>query len=481
VKSFRVAFVVLAALVFAEPAAAQYPDNTLIQVTGKAEVYRVVGGAPIWLSTCGFDTANCPSQVRQIPDLSAYRAYPRDGVTIRNYETGGAVYRFAGGAPLWLGTCVAASPCPEVYQVDNRSLSDLSRSHIRQFPLDGTVVRNIDDGAFYRFAGGAPLVTRCASGAGCVSASTIDNGTIEKNGTNGPTPAHLRQLPPDGTTLRNLDDGSFWRVAGGAPLKLGGCGGCAAVDIDNQTLELNGTATPAMPHLRSAPPDGTFLTTGARSFRIAGGAAVLLTDCTPLAGCPGAVPIDDGTITGLGGGRLAATPKDGTVLRGLPSKQTWEIIGGKRRQTFASVAGVVDVDDGAIAAFPVESTQVSVPVLTPAFSPLITGRYNLKRHRTRFTALSVRNLPAGARVVITCRGKHTGCPYKKKTYKQFSKGRVDAIKRFRKARLRAKAVVTVTVTSAAGERKVTRWTMRSTKLPKRSDRCAPAGGRLTRC
>jgi hypothetical protein len=39
----------------------------------------------------------------------------------------------------------------------------------------------------------------------------------------------------------------------------------------------------------------------------------------------------------------------------------------------------------------------------------------------------------------------------------------------------------VTVTSAAGERKVTKWTMRSTKLPKRSDRCAPAGGRLTRC
>ena len=85
------------------------------------------------------------------------------------------------------------------------------------------MVRNVDDGAFYRFAGGAPLVTRCAIGPGCVSAPTIDNRTILHNGTNGPTPAHLRQVPADGTTLQNLDDGAFWRVAGGAPLKLGGC------------------------------------------------------------------------------------------------------------------------------------------------------------------------------------------------------------------------------------------------------------------
>jgi hypothetical protein len=484
VKPFRVVFAVVLTLVLAAPAAAQVlPDNRLIRVAGTTPVYRVVGGAPIWLSDCAYIPEGCSGTVTDIASLAGYAAYPRDGVTIRNYVPAarGAVYRFAGGAPLWLGICDARSPCPEQYQVDYESLNPARFSHARQYPLDGTVVRNVDDNAFYRFAGGAPLVTRCSTGAGCVGAPTIDNGTIEHNGTNGITVPHLRQLPPDGTTLRNLDDGSYWRVAGGAPLRLGGCGGCAAVDIDNQTLELNGTATASMPHLRSAPPDGTYLTTGARTFRVAGGAAIQLADCGPLGGCPGAVPIDDGTISGLGGGRLAATPKDGTVLRGLPSKQLWEIIGGKRRQTFANVAGVIDVDDGAIAAIPVDSTQVAVPILTPAFTPLITGRYNLKRHRTRFTALSVRNLPTGAKVVITCTGKHKGCPYKKKTYKKFTKGRVDAIKPFRKARLKAKAVVRVTVTSAAGERKITKWTMRATKLPKRSDSCAPAGTRLKRC
>ena len=69
-------------------------------------------------------------------------------------------------------------PCPEQYQVDYGSLDPARLSHIRQYPLDGTVVRNIDDNGYYRFAGGAPLVTRCATGAGCVNAPTIDNGTI---------------------------------------------------------------------------------------------------------------------------------------------------------------------------------------------------------------------------------------------------------------------------------------------------------------
>jgi hypothetical protein len=479
-KPFRVVLAVLAALVVAEPAAAQHPDNTLIQVTGKPEVYRVVGGAPVWLSTCGYDPANCPSNIQQVSDLSLYRAYPRDGVTIRNYDPSGAVYRFAGGAPLWMGKCDASSPCPEQYQVDAGSLRLGSPSWIRQYPVDGTVVRNVDDGGFYRFAGGAPLVTRCDIGPGCVNPPTIDNGTIDANGTNGATPPHLRQLPADGTVVHNIDNNTFWRFAGGAPLLLGGCAGCAVVTVDNRTFELDGTARAARPHMLPAPVDGTFLTTGARTFRVAGSGVVQVFDCSHLGGCPGAVAIDDHTIGSRAGGRLLGSPKDGTILRALPSKTNWEIISGKRRQTYANVTSWVEVDDAALGAIAVDTTPAP-PVIKEAFAPLITGRYNLKSRRTRFTALSVRSLPAGAKVVITCKGgKSKGCPYKKKSYTP-TKGRIDAMKSFRKARLRAKAVVTVTVTAADGQRKLTKWTMRATKLPKRADSCAPAGARLKRC
>ena len=74
-------------------------------------------------------------------------------------------------------------------------------------------------------------------------------------------------------------------------------------------------------------------------WRVAGGAAVTLTNCGVLGNCAGAVPVDPATISGGGAGRLLAVPRDGTVLRGMPSNGLWEIIGGQRRQTFVNVAG----------------------------------------------------------------------------------------------------------------------------------------------
>ena len=51
------------ALVVAAPASAQLPDNSLIQVVNTAPVYRVVGGAPIWLSDCAYIPEGCGAVV----------------------------------------------------------------------------------------------------------------------------------------------------------------------------------------------------------------------------------------------------------------------------------------------------------------------------------------------------------------------------------------------------------------------------------
>jgi hypothetical protein len=58
--------------------------------------------------------------------------------------------------------------------------------------------------------------------------------------------------------------------------------------------------------------------------------------------------------------------------------------------------------------------------------------------------LGVRDVPAGSNVVVACRGR--GCPFKSKRYAARN-GRVDAIRDFRRARLRKGAQVTVTVTA----------------------------------
>ena len=82
--------------------------------------------------------------------------------SIRGLADGGT-YRFAGGAPLWISSCGYAPTCAGRF----RSTTSSDTAHIRRrCRADGTVVRNVNDGGFYRFAGGAPLFVRCDMGAG---------------------------------------------------------------------------------------------------------------------------------------------------------------------------------------------------------------------------------------------------------------------------------------------------------------------------
>jgi hypothetical protein len=188
------------------------------------------------------------------------------------------------------------------------------------------------------------------------------------------------------------------------------------------------------------------------------------------------VAVDAGTIAGLAGGRLLPAPKDGTVLRGLPSKRTWEIVGGKRRETFIARVDAIDVDDGAINLLP-DNTPPTPPA---PFSPVISSGYKVFRTYTRFTSLKVRSAPARSVVTVTCKGK--GCPFKKAKQYRLKGSSLDVRARwFKKAKLRNKATVTVRVSGPTGARKQMTFKIRSRKLPVRTTRCSAAGAKLTRC
>jgi hypothetical protein len=477
----RVGLAIAVAMMFAaltSPARAAVPDGGLVR-TPDGRVSRIVGGAPLWISSCAY-TNNCAGLV-SIPNFDGYAQYPADGA-LANGGSDGGYYRFAGGAPLWVGRCDYGLGCANLIQIDDNAfrVSD----HLRQYPKDSTVIRNVDDGGYYRIAGGAALLVRCDIGTGCVNPPQFDAGTFVRLGSVTPGRANLRSYPADGTTLTNADDGTSYRVAGGAPLPVASAGG--GVIIDNRTLLTAGTATPSQPHLRATPDERTLLVAGGTYYRIAGEAAVALTDCSVIGGCDGAVPVDPATIASLGGGRLRALPKDGTVLRGLPSKRLWEIVGGHRRETFIAVDGI-DVDDGALEAIATDAVPAPAPLpsapptIAPApaaFAPVISSAYRVDKGRTRFTALGVRDAPNGSRVVVKCAGK--GCPYKSKRYAP-KKGRVDAARDFRKARLRNGAKVTVTVTGPTGAVKAMSFRIRGNKLPVRKRQCAPPGGKLVTC
>jgi hypothetical protein len=462
----RALWVALAlALLAPAPALAQV-DGSFVKVGDP--IYRIIGGAPLHVGSCPAELDGCaPQEVRT--SLAGLRQYPRDGALVRQFDSGG-IFRFAGGAPLYRGDC-STELCPGWIHVDGPALAD--PNHTRAWPVDGTVVRNINDGGIYRFAGGAPLLVRCD--LECPSPPTVDNATFRELGFPGARNT-MRQYPIVGTTVLNADTNTYHRFVGGAALPLASCEGCAAVKVDNRTFELLGTGSPSMPHMVATVPDLYFLSTGTATYRTAGGSAVQVTDCAPLGGCEGAVPVDAGTIASL-----PPAPRDGTVLRGLPSKRTWEIVGGKRRETFIARLDAVDVDDGAINLIPLDAPAPPPPA-PEVFKPVISSGYKVFRRYTRFTSLKVRDALPGSVVTVSCSGKRKGCPFKKARQYRLKGSSLNVYGRwFKKAKLRSRAKVTVRVTSPTGQRKQMTFKIRSRKLPVRTTRCSAAGGKLSRC
>ena len=252
---------------------------------------------------------------------------------------------------------------------------------------------------------------------------------------------------PTARRVRNLDDGSFWRFAGGAPLQLGGCDGCAAVAIDNQTLRARrhrdavdaaharGAGRGHLPHDRRA-----LLPRRGRRRR----PALRLRAARRLPGRGRDRRRHDRRASAAA--VCSPRPRTAPCCAACPSKQLWEIIGGKRRQTFANVCRRHrrrrrrDRRDRR-STRPPPSPVAHADVLAADHRPLRRS----SRSRTRFTALASAtsrrarrsSSPARARAARTRRRPTPSSPRAASTRSS----------RFRKARLRAKAVVTVTVTS----------------------------------
>jgi hypothetical protein len=451
------------------------PDGALIRLTTNNFTYRIVGGAPLHISSCTY-TNNCEGR-KDVANLTGYRTTPLDGAMIVIASNG--TYRFAGGAPLQISRCSYGPGCGAQIQVDAASLTDTA--HVRAMPPDGTVIRNFDDGGFYRFAGGAPLLVRCDIGAGCVNPPLYDNGTFQRLGTPTPATPHMRQYPANGTVVYNADDNAHYRFAGNALMPIAPVTGAKQI-IDSRTIVTNGTALAALPHIAPAPADTTFLNAAGTFYRVAGGAAVHIVSCVPLSACPGAVAVDPGTISGHAGGRLLAVPKDGTLLRGLPSNTLWEIVGGARRQSFVNAPGIT-IDDGGISEIPLPAAPAPVIQPTPAapaFAPIISSTYSVSRKGTRFRSLSVRDVPAGSKVSVHCSHKTRGCPYRSKNY-TISTGKGSLLGKLRTHRLRTGVTLSVKITGPTGARKQMDFKMRSNRLPTRKVSCAAPGGRLGKC
>ncbi len=268
----------------------------------------------------------------------------------------GEVFKIVGGAPLYVSNWNAVGGPQAVTTISQQQFESL-----RPYPADGTLVSTTNDGRVYEIAGGAPLyVSSWSAIGGARPAIAIDGWDVANPGN---PAAHLRQYPADGTLINTTNDGRVYEIAGGAPLYVSSWsaigGSRPSVGIDGWDVANVGNP---YAHLRPYPADGTFLNTSAgRVYRVAGGAPIAVSNWSVFDGVQPYTTVDQWDVDNDSNpyAHLRPVPLDGTEVEGLPSHSDW-LFGGGLRSSLPTAAGAVAVDDAGLAAFPVRTSAAGV-------------------------------------------------------------------------------------------------------------------------
>jgi Domain of unknown function (DUF1906) len=141
------------------------PDGTFVEVEGSTAVYRLAGGAPLFVND--FSGFGGPQPVTVIPQqqFAALRPTPASGTFLAT--TTGAIYRVAGGAPLLISNPSLFGATLPTVMVDEWDLQNVSNpvAHLLARPADGTVVQGLPLHRFWRLESGTRISIRPISGA----------------------------------------------------------------------------------------------------------------------------------------------------------------------------------------------------------------------------------------------------------------------------------------------------------------------------
>lgn len=358
------------------------PEGSFVSHAGF--VYRIAGGAPVYVSSWGAVGGPQPSTSLSDGQFASLPQFPRDGTLLGS--SSGGVFVVAGGAPLYLSTWNAiGGPQPSV-GIDQAAIDHAGGGvpwdHLRPYPADGTLLGASGGGVFI-VAGGAPLyLSNWAAIGGPKPSVRIDQWDIDHAGDH--PAAHLRPYPADGTLVGTSGDGRVYVIAGGAPLYVSNwnaIGGPRPVTGIDQ-WDVVHTDNP-LAHLRQYPADGTFINTSTgRVYRVAGGAPFYVTRWSIYGGVQPYVNVDQWAVDNPSDphAHLRSSPLDGTIVKGLPSNQHWGFSAGLRSPAAAN-ARAIGVDDASLALF--KEKQGPVTHLPSAKEGHPQGRHRKGRARHR--------------------------------------------------------------------------------------------------
>jgi hypothetical protein len=327
-------------------------DGDFVRVAGSPTIYRIAGGAPMPVTSWSVYGKQRPFSVITAKQFARLRQYPRDGSYVRD-SASGKVFRVAGGAPLAV-PIADAGKLPgwgkqPVVKVDHHDFAGWR--HLRPYPMNGTRLCNIDNGRCYVVAGGAPLYDPTTARTATSSAAAgvaIPGVELSKF-------MHLRQEPADGTFLCVSGNGHCYVVAGGAPLGLGPHPASLSTWQAGHAVSVPRWELSHHAHLAARPVDGT------RLCRASDGSCYVTAGGAPLAMPASAsahVIADPGSSTVVTTAwefrhlaHLSQSPSDGTLVTPRHSGTVFRVIGGIARPTSGptTAPGVVVVPAAAVA------------------------------------------------------------------------------------------------------------------------------------
>jgi hypothetical protein len=188
-------------------AMAQYPrDGTVVRNYGSGAIYVVAGGFPFAVTSLSNVPYTTWTNVDGSAISSQLRSQPGDGTVVRNYTTG-AVYVVSGGAPLAIMS-MNSIPYTNFTNIDGWGITN----QLRQYPTDGSVIVDFNTSVVYVVAGGSPMAVNSFGNIPPVtSMAYVDDWAVHNQ---------LRQYPANGTVIRNYVSGAISVIAGGASLSI---------------------------------------------------------------------------------------------------------------------------------------------------------------------------------------------------------------------------------------------------------------------
>lgn len=142
-----------------------FPDGTFIQASGDPNVYRVAGGAAMFVSDwSGFGGAQ-PVTMTTSQQLAALPPYPANGTFVTT--TTGQSYRIAGGAAFAISNWSLFGGQQPSVTIDEWDLQNIGNplDHLLSAPAVGTTVEGLPSATFWTFVSGGRTQTKSTPGA----------------------------------------------------------------------------------------------------------------------------------------------------------------------------------------------------------------------------------------------------------------------------------------------------------------------------